>query len=250
MTDSQAIKAGRSPFLRQNPFPNPLTEGLFYRDKMRAIHRVAPEGPLRTILEVGGGSSGLTAMLYPDAKIVNVDLEAAHGHAPLPTRRKVSFVCGDATRLPFSDTSFDAVTLFDVLEHIPDDRRALEEAWRLLRSGGFLLLSSPNAHWRFPYYRAFKPLCPTDAQVMADWGHVRRGYSSEELEQLVGAPIEARATFINPVLVIGHDVAFSRLPAGVRRRVCAAVTPLSWLGYAAHRAGTRGTETAYRWRKP
>jgi hypothetical protein len=85
---------------------------------------------------------------------------------------------------------------------------------------------------------------------MADWGHVRRGYAVSELEQLVGAPIEARATFVNPVTVVGHDVAFSRLRPRLRRCLCAALAPLSWLGYAAHRSGTYGTETAYRWRKP
>ncbi|WP_292443703.1 hypothetical protein [Mesorhizobium sp.] len=48
-------KAPLGQFLSRNPFPNGLTDGLFYREKMRAIHRVAPaaiEGP---ILEIGGG---------------------------------------------------------------------------------------------------------------------------------------------------------------------------------------------------
>ena len=39
MTD----KAPLSAFLAQNPFANGLTDGLFYREKMRAIHRIAPE---------------------------------------------------------------------------------------------------------------------------------------------------------------------------------------------------------------
>ena len=33
-------------FLDSNPFECPLTLGFFYREKMRAIHRVAPDGPL------------------------------------------------------------------------------------------------------------------------------------------------------------------------------------------------------------
>jgi len=49
-------------FLDLNPFESPLTLGFFYREKMRAIHRIAPDGPLATVLEVGGGRSGLTRL--------------------------------------------------------------------------------------------------------------------------------------------------------------------------------------------
>jgi hypothetical protein len=60
------MKAPLSAFLARNPFPHGWTDGLFYREKMRAIHRVAPErlgeGGAR-ILEVGGGRSGLARLL-------------------------------------------------------------------------------------------------------------------------------------------------------------------------------------------
>jgi 16S rRNA A1518/A1519 N6-dimethyltransferase RsmA/KsgA/DIM1 with predicted DNA glycosylase/AP lyase activity len=55
-------------FLSRNPFPHPLTQGFFYREKMRAIHYIAPDRPFEDILEVGGGEGGLTALLYRDRK--------------------------------------------------------------------------------------------------------------------------------------------------------------------------------------
>src|SRR5690606_7507740 len=100
-------KASRRAFLAQNPFPNPLTTGFFYREKMRAIHRVAPDRPFRDILEVGGGQSGLTAMLYPKAHVTNLDMEPAFAEAPCNRQERVTFVCGDATALPFEDERFD-----------------------------------------------------------------------------------------------------------------------------------------------
>lgn len=245
-------RAGKSPraaFLRRNPFPKPLLDGFFFREKMRAIHHIAPDEPVSRILEIGGGRSGLTALLYPHAEIVNIDLDHRYASAPCNRQPGNRFVCGDATRLPFADRRFDLVTMFDVIEHIPADRAAMAEALRVLRPGGALLVSTPNENWRFPYYGLLRPLCPSEAAVMAEWGHVRRGYRLEALESIVGFPADRIANFITPLTVPGHDIAFSRLPPRLRTLACALLMPLTGLGYLLHRPEGRGTETAAAWRK-
>jgi SAM-dependent methyltransferase len=241
------VKARRAQLLAGNPFPDPLTLGLFYREKLRAIHKVAPDGPFERVLEIGGGRGGVTGLLYPHARVVNFDRDA--GHATAPPNAGKPFVCGDAVCLPFAARSFDAVTMFDVLEHIPDHAAAIAEAVRVLRPRGVLLVSSPNEHWRFPYYAPLRLVCPTDADIMAEWGHVRRGYRLADLERLIGLPCLGCATFITPLTVLGHDIAFSRLPYRLRRYLCALVSPLTWLGYLAHQPSARGTETASAWQK-
>lgn len=237
-------------FLSQNPFPQPMTLGFFYREKMRAIHHIAPDHPLERILEVGGGRSGLAAMLYPEAAITNLDVDPVYASAPCNAGENVQFVVGDAVDLPFADGSFDAVTMFDLLEHVEDDGRAVTEALRVLRPGGFLLVSTPNEHWRFPYHSVLKPICPSEEEMFARWGHVRRGYAVRQLQELIASPPLRSATFITPLTVLGHDIAFSNLPFRLRRALCAALSPLTWLGYAVHRAGGVGTETASLWQKP
>jgi ubiquinone/menaquinone biosynthesis C-methylase UbiE len=89
---------------------------------MRAIHRIAPDLLVENILEVRCGRSGLTLVLYSNAQIVNIDFGGQYASAPCNQRPGVRFVCGDATDLPFEDESFDPVTMFDLLERVPDDR--------------------------------------------------------------------------------------------------------------------------------
>lgn len=243
-------KATLDRFLAQNPFPHPLTLGFFYREKMRAIHRVAPDRPFADVLEVGGGQSGLGAMLYPQAQITNLDMNPAYADSSLNQQPRVRYVTGDATDLPFGNASFDAITMFDLLEHVPDHEAAVDEALRVLRPGGVLLVSSPNENWRFPYYRFMEPVCPSEQEMFAEWGHVRRGYSLADLDALIPLPCAGAATFINPLTVLCHDVSFSRLPHRLRRGLCIALAPLTALGYALHGPRTKGTETATAWKKP
>ncbi|MDP9417451.1 MAG: glycosyltransferase [Actinomycetota bacterium] len=246
--EGPAVKAPLAQFLATNPFPHRRTLGSFYGEKMRAIHSISPERGVHRVVEIGGGQSGLAAALYPAAEVLTVDLDASFGaRADLygsPGRR---FVCADATRLPIGDGAADVVTLFDVVEHIPDDAAAIREALRILRPGGSLLLTTPSELWRFPYYRIYRRFTPTDQDVMDEWGHVRRGYRVAELDRLVGRAHDALATFITPVTVVAHDIAFSRLPRRVKRLVGLAVAPVVVPAAALHRPGGAGTEIALRW---
>ena len=56
----------------------------------------------------------------------------------------VKVLLGTLPELTLPERAFDVVTLFDVLEHVPDPLRTLEEAARLLRPDGVVLISTPD----------------------------------------------------------------------------------------------------------
>lgn len=250
MASSAPDKAALGDFLAQNPFVDPLTLGLFYREKMRAIHRVAPDAPFRLILEIGGGRSGLTALLYPRAVVINLDPDRAHAGESVNRQEAVRFVCGTATALPFADHSFDAVTLFDVIEHIDDDAGAAAEVERVVKPGGYVLLSTPSEHWRFPHYRVMRAICPSENEILAEWGHVRSGYSLAQLKGMFRSELVEQAGFINRLTVVNHDLAFSRLPHRVRKALSLLLGAPTWCGYLLGAAGNSGNEIAAAWRAP
>lgn len=108
----------------------------------RLVKRAVREEPKR-ILEVGCGSgitTGILAKRFPHSEITAVDLDEAQiGRA---RKRVVSknarFIHGDATRLQFPDSSFDACFASYAFHHIPCFPLALREIHRVLTEGSHL----------------------------------------------------------------------------------------------------------------
>lgn len=71
--------------------------------------------------------------------------------------------------MPFARDSFDAVILSEVLEHIDDDGRALEEAFRVLKPGGALAVTVPHANYPFWWDPINKVL-----EALFNW-HIKSG---------------------------------------------------------------------------
>jgi ubiquinone/menaquinone biosynthesis C-methylase UbiE len=243
-------KQKKASFLALNPFGNGWTEGLFYREKMRAIHSISPENlpSSACILEIGGGKSGMARSLYPQAHVTTLDIDPEL--APDDNRDANSkFVVGDARALSFADQTFDIVTLFDVLEHIEEDHLAAAEAIRVTKVGGWILISTPYDDWRYPHYKFMRPFCPPERSLMDEWGHVRRGYSKVETVRLFGRTPDLCANFINPVTSFYHDVAFSNLSRRTRKLLYLAAAAPVFFAYSFHRPSTGGSEMACAWRR-
>ena len=54
---------------------------------------------------------------------------------------------GDVNYLPMPDGAFDIAMATAVIEHLPEPGRMLNEARRVLRSGGLIIVTSPDPFW-------------------------------------------------------------------------------------------------------
>lgn len=93
---------------------------------------------------------------------------------------------GDVTNLPFPDDSFDHIIASEILEHIPDDRAAMTELFRILRPGGRLAATVPAT---FPEKICWK-ISDEYYAPKAEGGHVRIYGKGELAERLTEAGLE------------------------------------------------------------
>ncbi len=97
------------------------------------------------VLDLGcgmGGMLGELSSLGGGADVVGADVaQEALAHCHLRGFTKTMRAHGQS--LPFPDASFDLVTAFDTLEHIPQEAETLTEILRILKPGGTLFLSVP-----------------------------------------------------------------------------------------------------------
>ncbi|MCL6521601.1 MAG: methyltransferase domain-containing protein [Firmicutes bacterium] len=146
--------------LRPGPMPARI-QPFFLESRLRALtlgpRQVLPAlelEPGMEVLEVGVGTGFLTpslaAAVEPGGRLVALDVQPDHferirWRLEETGIRNVELVQGDAQALPFADASFDRVVMVTVLGEIPDRRRALAEARRVLRPGGRLCVTEHAA---------------------------------------------------------------------------------------------------------
>jgi ubiquinone/menaquinone biosynthesis C-methylase UbiE len=97
--------------------------------------------PPAEILEVGCGTGNISR--YLSLKGYNVT-----GYEYFPRALELAYenftkVRGDALSLPFKNSCFDVVGLFDVIEHFEDETQVLREAFRVVNERGIIVVTVP-----------------------------------------------------------------------------------------------------------
>ena len=136
----------------------------------KSMLHVAPERMFENLLKRYLGSGYLTADLHNPNAMVRMDI----------------------TDIDYPDETFDVIYCSHVLEHVPDDRRAIRELHRVLKSDGWAILLVPiTAHRTFEDPSITNP---TDRlRLFGNKDHVRR-YGPDFVERLKEAGFKVKVT--------------------------------------------------------
>jgi 2-polyprenyl-3-methyl-5-hydroxy-6-metoxy-1,4-benzoquinol methylase len=111
------------------------------------VERVASATP--RILDVGCGQGHITHAIserLPTASVHGLDCSVTAVEYALRHFEGIGFALGDADDLPYADDVFDIVVCNNLWEHVSDPLSVLAGIRRVLRAGGYLVMSTPSRY--------------------------------------------------------------------------------------------------------
>ncbi len=186
------------------------------------------------VLDCGCGEgfySVLLSELY-QCRVIAVDIDRElleKAKKWIGKRKNVSFQVADIIELPFGDETFNKIILSEVLEHIPDDGRAIKEIYRVLKKGGIVGITIPNHNYplfwdpfnKIREYFGLGHFSPNSGFWGAIWAMHLRLYYPEEIKKLVektGFKIEKIEGLTHYCIPFNHNILwlgkqfYTRLP--------------------------------------
>ncbi len=134
-----------------------------------------------------------------DAHLVGVDITHAYLRVArhVLAEKRIALINASLHALPFPDDTFDKIILSEILEHLADDVAGLREVARVLRPGGLIAITTPNANYPFwwdPINKTLETLFGTHIHrglLAGIWAGHERLYTEGQLrEAALGAGLE------------------------------------------------------------
>lgn len=108
-------------------------------ERLSDLRRFAHGGRL---LEIGCSTGEMLAAARNSFQVSGVEADEAAGN--VARARGLNCLSGTLFEAQFADQTFDAAAMYHVIEHLPSPRETLRELHRILRSGGWLVIETPN----------------------------------------------------------------------------------------------------------
>lgn len=143
--------------------------------KLRYALEDLPSARSGRVLDLGCGGGNMAKAIKrerPDLDVYGVDTSRNAIASANADAQNVDFSVGTAERLPFDDGYFNAVTMFDVLEHLEDPSQVLDEVARVLAPGGVCHIALPLESQPGTIYRLLRAGTKWNAKVRC-LGHIQ-----------------------------------------------------------------------------
>lgn len=192
---------------------NPFKYSVGTRVRDNIFKRMLQPGCGDRILDAGCGMGYFTDMLNNGAYCIGVDLDRDCIHH-CQQYMKGAYLSCDLHELPFPDNYFDKVLCTEVLEHIKDNGKVLDELHRVIKPGGIMVASVPCSEGVFG--ARFKNIGHSHVDSNSYEYHHHKGYNWHELAKLLGAH-GFKVDDLDYTLVFGTEVFMGLTKAVVHR---------------------------------
>ncbi len=95
------------------------------------------------LLDAGGGTGRVASALRPYVRAALV-ADFSPGMLAQARRKGLSALQAPAERLPFPEGTFERIIMIDALHHVHHQAETIAELWRVLKSGGRLVIEEPD----------------------------------------------------------------------------------------------------------
>ncbi|MCX8199462.1 MAG: class I SAM-dependent methyltransferase [Sulfolobales archaeon] len=117
--------------------------------KIRALESVIKLPSLSKLLDIGCSTGDLTVYISNKLSIVQMFGVDIDDEALSKAKGIITYLLDiSREKPPFTENSFEVCTMLDVIEHLENPDHVIKEVYRVLKRGGYLILSTPNlASW-------------------------------------------------------------------------------------------------------
>jgi len=200
---------------------------LVYLKHMALYAFVASRVAGKRVLDLGCGEGYGTESLSQVAQFVvaaDYSLDAVTHARKKYARANTAFVVCDAQHLPFADSCFQAITTFEVIEHIPDVRGYLEQIKRVCVKPGTIFVSTPNKLLRLlPFQKPWNRFHLREYDARGLMQAMSRVFQRVTMLGVTAIPqvleIEKRRVKQNPLIAYPRMLAHIVLPSRIYDRL-------------------------------
>jgi ubiquinone/menaquinone biosynthesis C-methylase UbiE len=97
-----------------------------------------------TVLDAGGGTGRVSQFLVGMADHIVVADQSFGMLQQVRKKEKLWSICSDTEDLPLGDNSIDRIIMVDALHHVENQGKTALEFWRVLKTGGRIIIEEPN----------------------------------------------------------------------------------------------------------